>query len=111
MEFEATSIVEARGRARKEVTLLGQVADKAQVEDAVQRVIRAKYSSRADRLDNAKSMIDEAREIVEELKDEIQEWYDNLPENLQGSEKGSLLEDCVTNLETVADSLNEAEGN
>jgi hypothetical protein len=110
MEFPAESIEFARKVARKAVEEHATLS-KALVEDSVVRVVRAKYSSRADRLDEAKRMIDEARGIVEELKDEIQQWYDNLPENLQSGDKGSALEDCVTNLESVEDSLNEAEQN
>lgn len=107
-EFEASGIEEARKLARLEVANSLKELD---TEKEVKRVVRAKYSSRADRFDEARSMIDEARGIVEELKDEIQQWYDNLPENLQSTDKGSALEDCVTNLETVEDHLNEAESN
>lgn len=107
-EFEATSIDEARARARKEVVLLGQTADKADVEDAVQRVVRAKYSSRADRLAEALSKVNDAVSEIESLKDECQSWYDNLPENFQNGDKGSVLQDAVSALEDLQSNLESA---
>lgn len=107
-EFRAPSIDEARKQARKSVILWG-VEDKAKIEDAVVRVVGKKYSSRADRLASAQSMIEDARAIVDELKGEIEEWRDNLPENLQGGDKYSALEECASGLETADSSLDEAE--
>lgn len=110
-EFEATSIDEARTRARKEIVMLGQAGGKEEIEEKVGRVVRAKYSSRADRLDEARSMIADAKSIVEELKSEVEEWHDNLPENFQDGDKGQALEECKDNLESVESSLDEAESN
>ena len=107
VDIEAESIDAARLQAKTRVAELV----KTDLGEKVQRVVRKKYSSRADRLDEAKIHLDEALGIVDELKDEIQEWHDNLPENFQNGDKGSALEDCVTNLETVADSINDAVSN
>lgn len=46
---------------------------------------------------------------VEELRDEIQEWYDNLPESLQGSDKGAELEECAQALQDICDALEQAD--
>lgn len=108
-EFEAPSIEEARQRARKEVVLFGQVKDKERVEDAVTRVVRRKYSSRADRLSEAESLVDQAKSIVEELKGEIEEWHGNLPENFQNGDKGSALQECISALEEVEQQLESAD--
>lgn len=108
-EVEATSIEDARKQATELFGLI--VKDKKRIEESVERVTRAKYSSRADRLSEARSMLEEAQSIVDELKGEIEEWRDNLPENLQGSDKYSALEDCVGNLEEVESAIEEAVSN
>lgn len=101
-EIEATSIDEARLLARSK-----PVADR--LVESVSRVTRAKYSSRASRLDEAASMVEDAKSIVDELRDEMQEWYDNLPENFQNGEKGEQLESAKDGLEELAGQLEEAD--
>jgi hypothetical protein len=106
-DIEAASIEEARKIAYSKINRL----EKSEIDGSVKRVTRGKYSSRSDRLDEARTMIEDAKGIVEELKGEIEEWRDNLPENLQGSEKYSSLEECASNLESVESSLDEASSN
>jgi hypothetical protein len=48
------------------------------------------------------SLVDEARGEAESLRDECQEWYDNLPEAFQQGDKGSQLEEAVSNLENIS---------
>jgi hypothetical protein len=108
-DIEADSIEAARNAAPVRLRFVAE--DKKKIETSITRVVRAKYSSRADRLDEAKSLIDEARGIIEELKDEIQQWHDNLPENFQNGDKGQALEECQSNLEQVESSLDDAESN
>jgi len=67
--------------------------------------------SRAKRLEEAINSINSAKEIVEELKNEMQEWYDNMPENLQSSDKADRIQECVSSLEEVSSSLDDAESN
>ena len=105
VEIEAESIDAARLQAKTRVAELV----KTDLASKVQRVVRAKYSSRADRLDEARSKISDAHGTVEELKDEIQSWRDGLPENLQNSDKASQLDDCLSNLEDLESKLQEAE--
>lgn len=52
---------------------------------------------------------EDARNELESLKDELQEWLDNLPENLQSSNKASMLEDAIGSLETAIDYLDSFE--
>lgn len=42
---------------------------------------------------------------LECVRDEEQEAFDNLPESLQYSEKGELMEECVDNIESVITDL------
>ena len=65
--------------------------------------------SRADRLSEAEGMVEDAKGIVEELKSEIEEWKDNLPENLQGGDKATQLEECVSALEDVEGNLDQVD--
>jgi len=48
----------------------------------------------ADALDNGKS-------ALEELRDEVREVYDNMPESLQGGDRGQRLEECASILDAV----------
>lgn len=47
-------------------------------------------------------------EEVDGIKDEEQEYFDNMPEGLQGSERGETAEAAVNNLEVASDSLTTA---
>jgi len=53
----------------------------------------------ADALDNGKCEL-------EELRDEVQEVFDNMPESLQGSDRGQRMEECA---QTLDDALSNAE--
>ena len=61
--------------------------------------------------------ISEAKAIVEEVHEAEEEAYENLPENLQYSERGEKMQECVSALESAVssfeeldDHLNEAKG-
>ncbi len=58
-----------------------------------------KVESRSDRFNQCLSMINDARCETESLRDELQDWYDNLPENFQNGDKGSQLQDSISELE------------
>lgn len=66
-------------------------------------------TSRADRLNEAESLVEDAQAIVEELKDELQDWLDGLPENLQSGSKADELNDAINELESILDSLQSVE--
>jgi len=44
-------------------------------------------------------LVDELRGAIEEVRDEEQEYFDNMPESLQGGDKGNLAEAAVDALE------------
>lgn len=58
-------------------------------------------------LDKAINALGEAKEAIDTVKNQEQESFDNLNENLQQSEKGSAMEEAVSNLETASDSIDE----
>lgn len=63
---------------------------------------------RRARLAEAHSLLGRAVSIVERAKDEEQDSFDNLPENLQSSERGELMEEAIDELQTAIDSINDA---
>lgn len=44
---------------------------------------------------------------IETIKDEEQEAFDNMPENLQGSERGEAMEAAADNLDSAFSSMEE----
>jgi len=61
-------------------------------------------------LDKAETLLNEADQIVTEVRDEEQEAFDNLSEGLQQSERGQLMEEAISSLESfdVESFLNDA---
>jgi hypothetical protein len=47
---------------------------------------------------------------LEALRDEEQEYFDNMPESLQGGDKGSDAEQAIDSMSSALDSLEEAIG-
>ena len=45
---------------------------------------------------------------IDNLKDEEQDYYDNMPETLQGSDRGESAEEAIDNLQSAYDSLEDA---
>lgn len=66
--------------------------------------------SRPDRFNMALGKIGDAKSEMESLRDELQEWKDGMPENLQTGSKAEELDEAISNLETLAQALEEAEG-
>jgi ribosome recycling factor len=58
----------------------------------------------------AVNMIEEGKAILESVRDEEQDTFDNMPESLQGGEKGSAMEEAVNNLDEAINSLDETVG-
>lgn len=50
-------------------------------------------------------LIEQAQAILEEVTAEEQEAYDNLPEGIQASERGELMEEYIYTLEGFQDAL------
>lgn len=65
--------------------------------------------SRADRLDAVVILIADALSEVESLHEEIEAWKEGLPENLQSGSKADELEECLSQLDELKNSLDEAD--
>lgn len=42
---------------------------------------------------------------AETTRDEEQEYFDNMPENMQGGDKGSAAEEAISNLDSAIDNF------
>lgn len=65
-------------------------------------------NSRRKQLSAILSVLEDMNTRIEEIKDEEQDCFDNMPEGLQGSEKGEKAENAISALEDVISSLEEA---
>ena len=89
------------------ITQLQAQLKKLGIEASVEKINLS--PSRADRLSEVESAVEDAKSTVEELRDEIQNWYDSLPENLQGGDKASQLEEAVSALEELSSNLEQCD--
>ncbi len=105
LEFEAENVTVARNKVRR---LLAKALAEAMPTDLVQRVVRKKYSSRADRLAKAEGSLEDAKGRIEELREELEQWRDGLPENLQNGDKASQLEEAISALESAEGEIDQA---
>lgn len=63
-----------------------------------------------ERIKNLKhclNMIQNAHDVLEEVRDEEQDAFDNLPEGLQDSERGDLMQEAVDTLDEAIDTLDD----
>lgn len=58
-----------------------------------------------------REQLEEIASELENLADEEQDAYNNLPESLQQSERGTMMEDAATNLECAFESIREVISN
>ena len=61
--------------------------------------------ARRKELSRVVELIEEARELLEVIKDEEQEAFDNMPESLQYSERGETMEEYISVMEDMIDTL------
>ena len=54
------------------------------------------------------SKLEDIKAEIEALRDEEQDYYDNMPENLQGSERGEIAESAVYAMECAMDGIENA---
>lgn len=73
-------------------------------------------ADRRKQLDNAIKLLESAKKIIEDVQSQEQEAFANLSENLQQSERGSVMEavaealsNCASNLEDAISELQEAQ--
>ncbi len=52
--------------------------------------------------------LEELKEKIEIVLEEEQDYYDNMPENLQGSERGEIAESAISELEESLDNIDNA---
>ena len=71
----------------------------------------------ADELRNLSGQYDDIKTQIETVRDEEQEAFDNMPESLQGGEKGQLAEaaieamdEAIGSIEAIDSSLDDAIG-
>jgi len=62
---------------------------------------------RRDELQRAIVLIETAKEIIEVCAEEERDYFDNMPESLQGAERGSKAEESAGTIEEAASSLDE----
>lgn len=59
-------------------------------------------------LEQAIQFVEDAKSLIENIKDDEQGKFDNMPESLQGSEKGQAFEQNANDPEEAMGSLDEA---
>ena len=64
---------------------------------------------RRKRIDEAMEHISAARELLDTVIAEEQEAFDNLPQGLQGSERGQKLEETADSLYSIPSDLEDME--
>lgn len=52
-------------------------------------------------LNDCLSAIQEAHDVLENVRDEEEEAFDNMPEGLQDSERGDMMQDAIDNLDAI----------
>lgn len=65
-----------------------------------------------DRRSRLRKIIDQITDLksgIEEIKEEEQDSFDNLPESLQQGEKGSKMEEAISNMEDATNAIDEIE--
>lgn len=58
-----------------------------------------------DKLSSLASGIAELRDQINTVKDSEQDYFDDIPERLQGGERGQAAEEAVSNLDTALGAL------
>lgn len=61
--------------------------------------------SRRQRIRDVRREIESCKENLQKILDEEQDYFDNMPENLQGSMRGSDSEDAIDTMENCIDDL------
>jgi hypothetical protein len=64
---------------------------------------------RRKELSKAHDLLDQVKEILSAVKDEEEEALGNMPESLQGSEKGEKMDSTVNDLDDLVSTLDEAQ--
>lgn len=68
---------------------------------------RASLKLALTKIETLTACIEEIKEDLQSVLDEEEEAYENLPESIQGSERGELMQEYIEALEAAIDSLDE----
>lgn len=68
-------------------------------------------NDRRKRIRNALNLIEQARDILDECAQEEQEYFDNMPEPLQGGERGEKAGEDANTLSDAHDEADALAGN
>lgn len=60
---------------------------------------------RRQRIRDVRREIESCKESLQKILDEEQDYFDNMPENLQGSMRGSGSEDAIDTMENCIEDL------
>lgn len=66
---------------------------------------RKQLAAAYKKLETLQQTAGELQDELESIRDDEQEYFDNMPEGLQGGEKGEAAELVVTNLDELIDTL------
>lgn len=62
-------------------------------------------ATRRNELENINEQVDEIRGQLEDILSDEKEYFDNMPENLQGSERGQVSEGAISDIECAISDL------
>ncbi len=65
---------------------------------------------RRKQIDEAIAHLEAAKELLTTAENEEQEYYDNMPENMQGGDKGQAAESAASYLSDAVSSIEDAIG-
>lgn len=66
-------------------------------------------ATRRDELEKINEQIDEIRGRLEDILSDEQEYYSNMPESLQGSERGQASEGAISDIECAISDLHDVD--
>jgi hypothetical protein len=64
--------------------------------------------ARRKAIEDLRAKLEAIKEELELVQEQEQEAFDNLPESLQGAERGQHMETCIDQLGYAADSIGDA---
>lgn len=74
---------------------------------ARRKAIAAAVKAAQDAIEGIAATVQDARDTLANALNDEEEYYSNMPEGLQGSENGEAAQECISNLDTLVDALQE----
>lgn len=65
-------------------------------------------NNRRKQIQEAVQELEHIKSVFENIRDEEQEYFDNMPENMQGGDKGQSSESAISSLDDVINSIEES---